>query len=160
MEILDQLIKARAEQKQAKIDKINFNEGQMFVHLMKVKELYPALVETLAKQKLEIATISPVKTGMSSDWEDGDHMKVALRVKPISNTFKFIKFGGYNKDGRGLNQTRLQTRATKLADAIKAGTGLESVNVNPFSFEYGNRTDKPTEVMDRTILVDFWIKLP
>lgn len=105
-------------------------------------------------QNLEISQLSPRKTGINNDWEDKDYLHVSLQLKPTSNKFKFIKEAGFDKHGNGRNQSKLQERAQKLSEAIKTGTGLDSVSVNEFSFEIkeGHDTSK------KTILVVFWVK--
>ena len=160
MDFIDDLIGKTVQKTQTAIEQIKYSEERMLAHLNMLKDLSPSLVKTLAKQKLEIVKMSPVKTGLGSndDWKESDSMKVGLTVKPTTNTFKFIKDVGYDKHGGGRNQERLNARATKLSDAIKKGTGLESVMVNPYSFEYGGWYAVNEDTTNKTILVDFWIK--
>lgn len=71
--------------------------------------------------------------------------------------FKFIKFAGYTSRGAGKNESRLDSKAEKICEAVQAAL-QNPVNelrcsVNPFSLE--TRDDKETGRVLMTISYNF-----
>lgn len=97
--------------------------------------------DALASEKIEIYSI-----------RYSTHNAPTINVSgiPTGRSHKLIKDAGYNADGSGRNQKRLNAKAENLENIMVDKTGL-LVDVNPFSFEKssGNTQD--------TILIEFTI---
>jgi len=129
-----------------------YNLEQARMHVLKVMQVLPSFEKTVHKEGFEVSDIRVAKTGMGSNWEEGDHMRVSATLVPVSNKVKFVPDRGYASSGAGRNKKQLEAKATKLSEAIEKGTGLDAVSVNPFSFEEADPGKK------NRVLIDFWVK--
>lgn len=134
-----------------KVTKLQQNASIYESFLAKLQSYIPSLVATLEKQNLVIDRLSYHKTGIGPDWEENHCLNVCVTANPANSKFKFIKFAGYTKTGAGKNHDALVNRADKLVEAIKAGTGIEGVQANLYSFEYRDNGAN-------NILIDLWLK--
>ena len=145
---IDQSILDGISSYEAKIKVIEANKDKHIKHLQKLKDTIPELEKEFENQGLSIHSLNSTKTGMNTDWEDGDSLNVSMKCSIINkNKVRLLK---HSRGGK--NSQRLKEKASKLQNTIKDNTSVESVSVNQYSFE---SKDKERELISLTI----WIKL-
>lgn len=123
-------------------------------YVSRLETKLPSLVAVLSKMGLGLVEFGYGKTGMNDKaWGPDDSLRVHMTAVPTSDKFKFLQDQGYDSRGRGKNYERLNAKASKIGDAIKKATDIESVHVNPFSLEIKRDDDQV-----RRVLIEMWIK--
>lgn len=99
------------------------------------KEFEDNINKQLSSQGLKLNEIN-VNTGGSSFDNVASMAYISATLIPTSSKFKFISFKGYDKNGRGKNQSQLRDKKAKLESLFS--TPKFSATINEFSLEASN----------------------
>lgn len=144
-------IESMVTKSEEKINQINDYTKKYTEKLEQFKKIIPSLEKAVSNYGGKISRLSYHKTGKDDTWENDDTFIVSFSITPTEKSkIKFIKDEGFTKEGRGKNDTKLETQAEKLRDYLKENLSLNSVSVNKYSFEQ-------KDVSKGNILVDIWL---
>jgi hypothetical protein len=145
-----------------KVVQVHHYKWNMERTLQLLQERLPSIQGTLSEFKLELEAVTGAHaTGHNQNvWtETKSKLHVSLRAKPLPG-FRFLSFQGYDKQGRGKNQYRLQKRASDLGGLLNAIPDC-SFQVNPNSFELRDGKDHSHafwgRIITKSILIELWI---
>lgn len=138
------------QEKHAKLVSDSEKQTIEYIDLLeKAEHIIPKIEKAFDIAGFTIKNFTCVRTGINND---DDFLKINIHILPKSQTYRYIKFDGYDKYGAGKNNSKLNKRAKDLQDKIFQLTELKC-QVNHYCFELDKDGNQGS------ILVDFWINL-